>query len=286
MDDGEIDFSDRHVFSDCSDPSMESFLDKLLKNTHSCTHTHTCNPPGPDNTHTHTCFHTHTQFFAPIGGKADSDQDNAMQSLLSIKATRYCSILVSAPEARDTIREGYKISILYDNETSPLRVPVGSLFAVRAVHQHLVSTLERMRIGLIVESGEPREVHHFCTLEGFGADAICPYLAIEAVWRLQVDGKIPPKKDGTFHLKDELVRKYFKASNSGILKVIAKMGISTLASYKGAQQFEALGLASDVVDKCFKGTPSRVEGVTFEMLARDALRLHELAFSSRQLLVI
>ncbi|MCO5549339.1 hypothetical protein L7F22_002808 [Adiantum nelumboides] len=186
-------------------------------------------------------------------------------------------------EARAAIQEGYKILVLSDRETSPLRVPVGSLFAVGAVHQHLVSTLERTRIGLIVESGEPREVHHFCTLVGFGADAMCPYLAIEAVWRLQVDGKIPPKKDGTFHLKDELVRKYFKASNSGILKVIAKMGISTLASYKGAQQFEALGLASDVVDKCFKGTPSRVEGATFEMLARDALRLHELAFPSRQL---
>lgn len=74
MDDGEIDFSDRHVFADCNDLSMESFLDELLKNTHSCTHTHTCNPPGPDNTHTHTCFHTHTQLFAPLDGKASSDQ--------------------------------------------------------------------------------------------------------------------------------------------------------------------------------------------------------------------
>lgn len=74
MDDGEIDFSDRHVFSDCSDPSMESFLDELLKNTHSCTHTHTCNPPGPDKTHTHTCFHTHTQLFSPLDGNVASDQ--------------------------------------------------------------------------------------------------------------------------------------------------------------------------------------------------------------------
>eukprot|EP00250_Pteridium_aquilinum_P019094 c24290_g2_i1 orf=345-6959(+) len=186
-------------------------------------------------------------------------------------------------EARAAIQEGYKILVLSDRETSSVRVPVGSLFAVGAVHQHLISTLERTQIGLIVESGEPREVHHFCTLVGFGADAICPYLAIEAVWRLQVDGKIPSKKDGTLNLKDELVRKYFMASNSGILKVMAKMGISTLASYKGAQIFEALGLASEVVEKCFKGTPSRVEGATFEMLARDALRLHELAFPTRLL---
>eukprot|EP01018_Ginkgo_biloba_P023041 Gb_24796 [translate_table: standard] len=186
-------------------------------------------------------------------------------------------------EARVAIREGYKTLVLSDRATSSKRAPVSSLLAVGAVHQHLVSKLERTQIGLIVESGEPREVHHFCTLVGFGADAICPYLAIEAIWRLQLDGKIPPKKNGSFHSKEELVHKYFKASNSGMLKVIAKMGISTLASYKGAQIFEALGLSSEVVQKCFVGTPSRVEGATFEMLARDSLRLHDLAFPSRLL---
>jgi len=153
--------------------------------------------------------------------------------------------------------------------------------AVGAVHQHLVKTLERTRVGLIVESAEPREVHHFCTLVGFGVDAICPYLAIEAIWRLQVDGKIPPKSSGEFHSKDELVKKYFKASNYGMMKVLAKMGISTLASYKGAQIFEAVGLSSEVIDRCFTGTASRVEGATFEALASDALGLHEMAFPKR-----
>jgi len=152
---------------------------------------------------------------------------------------------------------------------------------VGAVHQHLVANHERTRIGLLVESAEPREVHHFCTLVGFGADAICPYLAIEAIWCLQNDGKIPPNGDGQLYSKEELVRKYFYASNYGMMKVLAKMGISTLASYKGAQIFEALGLSSEVIGKCFEGTPSRIEGATFEMLARDALRLHELAFPSR-----
>lgn len=161
------------------------------------------------------------------------------------------------------------------------RVAVSSLLAVGAVHQHLVKTLERTRVALMIESAEPREVHHFCTLVGFGADAICPYLSIEAIWRLQVDGKIPPKANGVFHSKDELVKKYFKASHYGMMKVLAKMGISTLASYKGAQIFEALGLSSEVIDKCFAGTPSRVEGATFEMLSSDALQLHELAFPSR-----
>ncbi|XP_038993737.1 glutamate synthase [NADH], amyloplastic-like isoform X3 [Hibiscus syriacus] len=184
-------------------------------------------------------------------------------------------------EARDAIKEGYTLLVLSDRAFSSKRVAVSSLLAVGSVHHHLVRNLERTRVGLIVESAEPREVHHFCTLVGFGADAICPYLAIETIWRLQVDGKIPPKSSGEFLLKEELVKKYFKASNYGMMKVLAKMGISTLASYKGAQIFEALGLSSEVIEKCFAGTPSRVEGATFEMLARDALHLHELAFPSR-----
>ncbi|KAF5191488.1 Glutamate synthase [NADH], amyloplastic [Thalictrum thalictroides] len=186
-------------------------------------------------------------------------------------------------EARQAIKEGYTTLVLSDRAFSAKRVAVSSLMAVGAVHHHLVLKLERTRIGLIVESAEPREVHHFCTLVGFGADAICPYLAIEAIWRLQIDGKIPPKSSGEFHSKEELVKKYFKASNYGMMKVLAKMGISTLASYKGAQIFEALGLSSEVIQKCFHGTRSRVEGATFEMLSRDALSLHELAFPTRVL---
>ncbi|KAJ6832714.1 glutamate synthase 1 [NADH], chloroplastic isoform X1 [Iris pallida] len=186
-------------------------------------------------------------------------------------------------EARSAIREGYTTLVLSDRGFSSERVAVSSLLAVGAVHQNLVSKLERTRVGLIIESAEPREVHHFCTLIGFGADAISPYLAVETICRLQIDGKIPPKRGGGFHTREELVKKYFKASNYGMMKVLAKMGISTLASYKGAQIFEALGLSSEVIHKCFNGTPSRVEGATFEMLARDALRLHEMAFPKRAL---
>ncbi|KZV27579.1 glutamate synthase 1 [Dorcoceras hygrometricum] len=186
-------------------------------------------------------------------------------------------------EAHNAIKEGYTALVLSDRAFSTKRVAVSSLMAIGAVHHHLVKKLERTRVALIVESAEPREVHHFCTLVGFGADAICPYLAVEAIWRLQVDGKIPPKSTGEFHSKDELVRKYFKASNYGMMKVLAKMGISTLASYKGAQIFEAVGLSSEVMERCFTGTPSRVEGATFEALAQDALELHELAFPTRAL---
>ncbi|KAF0926247.1 hypothetical protein E2562_022075 [Oryza meyeriana var. granulata] len=186
-------------------------------------------------------------------------------------------------QAHEAIHEGYTILVLSDRGFSSDRVAASSLLAVGAVHQHLVSNLERTRIGLLVESAEPREVHHFSTLIGFGTDAICPYLAIEAIWRLQIDGRIPPNSDGKPYTQEQLVEKYFYASNYGMMKVLAKMGISTLASYKGAQIFEALGLASEVVSKCFEGTPSRVEGATFEMLAQDALRLHEIAFPSRTL---
>ncbi|GBG74300.1 hypothetical protein CBR_g18711 [Chara braunii] len=181
-------------------------------------------------------------------------------------------------ESTQAIADGFKILVLSDRATSWGRVPVSSLLAVGAVHHHLVKTLSRTRLAVVVESGEPREVHHFCTLVGFGADAICPYVAINAIWSLNEDGKIPPKADGSCRTKEELVAAYFKASNAGILKVLAKMGISTLASYKGAQIFEALGLSSEVVDRCFRRTPSRVQGCTFKTLAADAMRLHEQAF--------
>eukprot|EP00850_Spirogloea_muscicola_P006153 SM000029S10448 [mRNA] locus=s29:251852:264982:+ [translate_table: standard] len=186
-------------------------------------------------------------------------------------------------EASLAIVDGYNMVILSDRAMSPSRVPLSSLLAVGAVHQHLVASMARTRIGIIVESGEAREVHHFCTLVGFGADAICPYVAMEAIWRLQIDGKIPVKKDGMLRTKQELIDSYFYASNSGILKVLAKMGISTLASYKGAQIFEALGLSDEVVQRCFRGTPSRVAGATFAQLASDTIKLHEAAFPVRVL---
>ncbi|XP_024399147.1 glutamate synthase 1 [NADH], chloroplastic isoform X2 [Physcomitrium patens] len=186
-------------------------------------------------------------------------------------------------EARLAISDGCTVLVLSDRATSAQRVPVSSLVATGAVHHDLVASLERTRVALMLETGEPREVHHFCTLIGFGADAICPYLAIESIYRLQVDGKIAPKKEGTLYNREEIIAKYFKGSNAGMLKVLAKMGISTLASYKGAQIFEAIGLSTAVVQRCFKGTSSRIEGATFEMLAHDMLRMHKLAFPARLL---
>jgi len=186
-------------------------------------------------------------------------------------------------EASAAVAEGVAIVVLSDRAAGPDRVAVSSLLATGAVHHHLVQKMERTRVAVILESMEARDVHHFCALTGFGADGVCPYLAIDAVARLREDDLVPnaPGKDAPESL-EKLVENYFHAVEHGMLKVFAKMGISTLASYKGAQIFEALGLNSDVVGKCFRGTVSRVEGVGFDQLAADAIQLHGMGFPKRE----
>ena len=181
--------------------------------------------------------------------------------------------------ARSAIDDGYSLVILSDRATCRKRVPLSSLLAVGSVHQHLVSDHARTQIGLILETGEAREVHHHCLLVGYGADAISPYLAFEALWEARANGYL----DDAPELKDDadVVYNYKKAVAKGMLKVMAKMGISTLQSYKGAQIFEAVGLASEVIAKAFTGTASRVEGVGFEVLAEEMQRKHALGFPAR-----
>lgn len=176
-------------------------------------------------------------------------------------------------QARAAIAEGYSLIVLSDRAAGPDRIPVSALLATGAVHQHLVKHHERTQIGVIVESGEPREVHHFCTLLGFGADAINPYLAFESMWMMDEDGMISGDVS-----REKIEQDYLHAIEYGMLKVFGKMGISTLESYKGAQIFEAVGLASEVVDTCFTGTASRIEGAGFDQLAEEASRRHELGY--------
>ena len=176
-------------------------------------------------------------------------------------------------EAEEAIDEGYSLVVLSDREMGPTRVAVSSLLAVGAVHHHLIRQTKRTRIGIVVETGEAREVHHHCLLIGYGADAINPYLAFEALWQAHADGLLPPE------LTDEkVVFGYRKAVAKGMLKVMAKMGISTLQSYKGAQIFEAIGLQDEVIQRCFSGTASRIQGVNFAVLAEEALRRHALGY--------
>ncbi|MCA9160396.1 MAG: glutamate synthase subunit alpha, partial [Planctomycetales bacterium] len=178
-------------------------------------------------------------------------------------------------EAEAAIDDNYTLIILSDRNIGQDRVAVSSLLATGAVHHHLIRQAKRTQIGIILESGEAREVHHHCLLIGYGADAINPYLAFEALWQARLDGLLPGEK---YDSDEKIVSGYRKAVAKGMLKVMAKMGISTLQSYKGAQIFEALGLRDEVVDVCFNGTASRIQGVSFDVLAEELLRRHALGY--------
>ena len=179
------------------------------------------------------------------------------------------------------IENGDKILILSDRKTDAHRVPVSALLATGMVHHHMVRNKWRSQAALVVETAEAREVHHMCVLLGYGVDAICPYLAMECILKMNREGLIRKK------LSDEkIIQNYKYSCDGGILKVMSKMGISTLQSYKGAQIFEALGIDSSVVDRCFTGTATRVSGMTFELIAQDAFAFHEKGFPSREVQTI
>ncbi|VDM52133.1 unnamed protein product [Angiostrongylus costaricensis] len=176
-------------------------------------------------------------------------------------------------EACEAALDGYQIIVLSDRGASKDNVPISSLLAVGAVHQCLIRHRLRMKVAIIVESGEAKVVHDFCVLLGFGADAICPYMVFETMYRLRNLGLLDKE------LNDDMVfQGYRQGVERGIFKVMAKMGISTLHSYKHAQIFEIVGLAHEVVDMCFKNTVSRLGGATFEILASEALKRHRSAF--------
>ncbi len=182
-------------------------------------------------------------------------------------------------QASQAIVEGYSLILLSDRNMSAERVAVSTLLATGAVHHHLVENQERTRIGIVLETGEAREVHHHCLLIGYGADAINPYLAFEALFQSQRDGLL----DKEHYNDDDIVAAYRKGVGKGMLKVMAKIGISTLHSYKGAQIFEAVGLGEDVIRRCFNGTASRIKGVSLEVLAAESLCRHEKAYPPRDL---
>ena len=188
---------------------------------------------------------------------------------------RICESVTEGIENND------KMIILSDRNTSTDRVPISALLATGMVHHHMVRNKWRSQAALIVETAEAREVHHMTVLLGYGVDAICPYLAMECILKMNREGLIRKK------LSDEkLIENYKYSCDGGILKVMSKMGISTLQSYKGAQIFEALGIDSSVVDRCFTGTATRISGMTFELIAQDAFAFHEKGFPTRDILTI
>ena len=181
-------------------------------------------------------------------------------------------------EAEQAIADGFSFVVLSDRAISAQRIAISALIACGAVHHHLVAARKRSQIGIVIETGEAREVHHFCLLTGYGADAINPYLAFESLWQASKDGLIASNAEN----EEALVYGYKKSVAKGMLKVMAKMGISTLQSYKGAQIFEAVGLADEIVDRCFVGTASRVQGVKFSVLIEETRRRHALGYPQRE----
>ena len=177
-------------------------------------------------------------------------------------------------KAEEAARTDQNVLILSDRGVDENHAPIPALLAVAAVHNHLIRKVLRTEIGLILESGEPREVHHFCTLIGYGVTAINPYLALETVRDLQARkrlGDITP---------EQAEKNYIKAAVGGIMKVMSKMGISTVRSYHGAQIFEALGLNTNFINKFFVNTPTRIGGIGLSGVANEALARYERAFKS------
>jgi glutamate synthase (ferredoxin) len=178
--------------------------------------------------------------------------------------------------ADEAIAAGTNILVLSDRGVSAALAPIPALLAVAGLHHHLIRKGTRTLVGLILESGEPREVHHFSLLIGYGCTAVNPYLAFDTLDDLIKQGLLQELDHAT------AVKKYIKAAIKGVVKTMAKMGISTIQSYHGAQIFEAVGLTREVVDKYFTWTPSRIEGVGLEVIAGEALARHHHAFPERQ----
>ncbi|MBI2487161.1 MAG: glutamate synthase large subunit [Deltaproteobacteria bacterium] len=179
-------------------------------------------------------------------------------------------------QADRTISEGANILILSDMGVDRDNAPIPALLAVSGLHHHLIREGTRMKVGLVVESGEPREVHHFALLIGYGASAINPYLAYETLDDMIREGML---KDITH---EKAVEKYIKSIVKGVVKVMSKMGISTIQSYRGAQIFEAVGLNHALIDKYFTWTSSRIEGVGIDVIGEEVRMRHERAFPDRE----
>ena len=174
--------------------------------------------------------------------------------------------------ADKAIEEGANILVLSDRLADADNAPIPSLLAVSGLHHHLIRLGKRTRVSLILESGEPRQVHHFCTLLGYGAQAINPYLAFESLEDLIREGLLP-------NLKHEYaVQKYIKGVTKGVIKVMSKIGISTIQSYRGAQIFEALGISQEVINKYFTATASRIGGIDLNTIAQETLMRHQRAY--------
>src|SRR5215831_16530543 len=180
--------------------------------------------------------------------------------------------------ATDAVEDGFEVLILQDRAIDSDHATIPSLLATAAVHHHLIRKGMRGKVGIVVEAGDVWEVHHFACLIGFGATAINPYLALSSIRDMKESGKLQTDLG-----EEDLKKNYIKAVNDGLLKVFSKMGISTLQSYQGAQIFEIIGLNKEVVEKYFRGTVSRIEGMGLDEIAKETLAKHFFAFNKKDI---
>ena len=203
-----------------------------------------------------------------LGGRRGLTADHA--------GSLQCGLDSLLNDAENAIRDGASLIIISDRDISQTKAPIPSLLATAAVHRGLLNHGLRGEVGLIVESGEPREIMHFCLLCGYGANAINPYLVFELLDELHRRGELPETMEPT-----KVADNYIAAVKKGILKTMSKMGISTLRSYTAAQLFEAIGLNRSIVDRYFTGTSSRIAGIGLKEIALEAIARHESAFRQR-----
>ncbi|MEI8634344.1 glutamate synthase central domain-containing protein [Vibrio sp. PP-XX7] len=180
--------------------------------------------------------------------------------------------------AEDAVIDGYSIILLTDRAVNSNHAAIPAMLAVGAVHHHLIRKGLRAKCGIIVETGDARETHHFATLVGYGANAVNPYLVTETIVDLQNKRKLDPNES-----VESLFNHFRKGVNGGLLKIFSKMGISTLQSYHGAQIFEALGISKPVVDKYFTGTVTRIQGLTLDDIAKEVLVRHRVGYPLREI---
>ncbi|MCE0494281.1 glutamate synthase large subunit [Vibrio salinus] len=180
--------------------------------------------------------------------------------------------------AEDAVIDGYSIILLTDRAANSNHAAIPAMLAVGAVHHHLIRRGLRSKCGIVVETGDARETHHFATLVGYGANAVNPYLVTETIIELQRINKLNPETPA-----EQLFNNFRKGVNAGLLKIFSKMGISTLQSYHGAQIFEALGISKSVVDKYFTGTVTRIQGLSLDDIAREVIVRHRVGYPLREI---
>ena len=214
---------------------------------------------------------TLSTLFQPGSGPAAAGSDEHGNGALE------AALVELQSAAAHAVENGYSVLVLSDRGVDATHAPIPSLLAVSAVHHHLIQVGRRTQCDLVLESGEPRETHHFAVLVGYGVGAINPYLALESLHDLQAQGVLGSDMD-----TDTIEERYITAVDKGIIKVMSKMGISTVSSYRGAQIFEAVGLGADLIDSYFTGTPSRIGGIDLTHIETEVRRRHQRAYPDRE----